>query len=169
MDNKDLNIQLADYRKILKSLAYRFTVDPDEIQDLVQETIFRALKYMDQFVHNPKVVSWLFVIMKNIYINQYRSLKQRYNYENHCLATYQNDGYQEAFVASNAEGNFIINDVTTVLDAMPKEHSDMFKKYLNGYKYKELSIQYDLPEGTVKSRIHVIRKQLQKKLEQYKY
>lgn len=169
MENKEWNMELANYRKTLKSLAYRFTVDPDEIQDLVQETILRALKYMDQFVHNPKVISWLFVIMKNIYINQYRTLKQRFTYENHCLATYNNDGYQEAFVASSAEGNFILNDVKTVLDTIPKDHGEMFRSYLNGYKYKELSVQYGLPEGTVKSRIHMVRKHLQKKLDQYKY
>ena len=73
MKDKAFNTQLIEYQKILKNLAKRFTKDQEAINDLVQETFIRAFKYMDQFFNNPRVVSWLFVIMRNIYINQYKS------------------------------------------------------------------------------------------------
>lgn len=49
MTNKDLNLEMLEYSSVLKNLAYKFTSDPEDIQDLVQETLLRALKYVDSF------------------------------------------------------------------------------------------------------------------------
>ncbi|WP_082021795.1 RNA polymerase sigma factor [Sphingobacterium sp. T2] len=73
---------------MLKNLAKKFTKDPDVTNDLVQETFIRALKYVDQFFDNPRVVSWLFVIMRNIFINQYKRLTYQQNYEDISLFYY---------------------------------------------------------------------------------
>lgn len=168
MENKELNLQLVQYRIALKNLAYKFTSDPDEIQDLVQETLLRALKYIDQFFQNPKIISWLFVIMKNIYINHYRNRQQQRMYKNHALSVFQDRGCLEPFTENTIEGKFILKDIKKALAQFPADHSDMFKQYINGYKYKELADIYGIPEGTIKSRIHIMRKNLQKKLALYR-
>ncbi len=168
MENKDLNLQLNEYRSVLKNLAYKFTNDPEDIQDLVQETLLRALKYIDQFFHNPRVVPWLFVIMKNIYINHYRHRKQKYRYENHKANEYQDLGCHEPFTENTVEKSLALEDVKQALTQLPKEHKEMFDHYINGYKYKELSDLYGIPEGTIKSRIFLIRKGLQKQFPQYR-
>lgn len=167
MKNKDLNIQLIEYRSILKNLAYKFTNNPDDIQDLVQETLLRALKNIDQFLHNPRIISWLFVIMKNIYINHYRRRKQQYMYENQKVNEYYDRGCFEPFTENTVEKSLALKDVQQVLNKLPKEHKEMFDYYLEGYRYKELSERYGIPEGTIKSRIFFIRKNLQKKFPQY--
>ncbi|HMR18831.1 MAG TPA: RNA polymerase sigma factor [Sphingobacterium sp.] len=168
MENRELNLQLVQYRVALKNLAYKFTSDPDEIQDLVQETMLRALKYIDQFFQNPKIISWLFVIMKNIYINHYRNRQQQRKYESHSMSTFQDKGCLEPFTENIIEGKLILKDIKKALAQFPSDHSDMFTRYINGYKYKELADIYGIPEGTIKSRIHIMRKNLQKKLALYR-
>jgi RNA polymerase sigma-70 factor (ECF subfamily) len=168
MKSNELNLQLVQYRITLKNLAYKFTSDPDEIQDLVQETLLRALKYIDQIFHNPKIISWLFVIMKNIYINHYRNRQQRQRYEHYSLASYQDRGCTEPFTENTIEGKFIMRDIKKALAQFPSDQSEMFNRYINGYKYRELADYYGIPEGTIKSRIHFMRKHLQKKLALYR-
>jgi len=163
MENKELNLQLTQYQPVLKNLAYKFTSDPDEVKDLVQETILRSLKYVDQFFHNPKIISWLFVIMKNIYINQYRSKQQKVVFENHKLASYRNDGCIEPSTTNSVESQLALQDILKTLDDLPATHCEIFLDFVNGYKYREIADIYGIPEGTVKSRIHFIRKNLQKK------
>lgn len=169
MENNALNLQMSQYRVALKNFAYKFSSDPDEIQDLVQETFLRALKQVDQFVQNPKIISWLFVIMRNIYINQYRHIQQRRKYENYTSSRWKDQGCLEPFTENTIEGKLILKDVHQVLSQFPTDHSAMFMQYVKGYKYKELADMYQVPEGTIKSRIHIIRKNLQKKLAHYQY
>lgn len=168
MENKDLNLQLIEYRSVLSKLAYKFTNDPEDIQDLVQETLLRALKYIDQFFHNPRVVSWLFVIMKNIYINHYRNSKHRHNYEQNRASEYHDLGCFEPFTENTVEKRLALKDVQYALTKLPIENQEMFDRYINGYKYKELAKIYGIPEGTIKSRIFLIRKNLQKQFPQYR-
>lgn len=167
MDSKNLNIQIGKYRTILKNLAYKFTNDPEDIQDLVQETLLRALKYIDQFIDNPRVVSWLFVIMKNTYINHYRTQQQKYLYENHQAADSRNVGQQEPFIESCVEKRLILEDIYYALNLLPAEHQEIFHAYVKGYKYRELAEMYAIPEGTIKSRVFLIRKKLQKQFPEY--
>jgi len=164
MDTREINTKIRECDLALRKLAYKFTKNPEDVQDLVQETLMRSLKYLDQFFQNPKVIGWLYVIMKHIYINQFRRQKQKYAYDNYKASESQNLGYLDTSDTNTAEGTFIINDVLKLLSQFPKQHEELFSKFIDGYKYKELSIYYDLPEGTIKSRIHVMKKSLRKKL-----
>lgn len=164
MKNVTLNHQLEDYTVVLKHLATRFTQDYDEIQDLVQETFIRAFKNMDQFFQNPNIVSWLFVIMRNTYINQYRHKQYRQSYEQHTLYQYQQAGCSEPYEEDGMEKKFILQDIQSLLKKMPGNYQELFNNYLKGYKYRELADLYGVPEGTIKSRIHLIRKNLQRKI-----
>lgn len=164
MKNVATDQQLEEYAGILRHLATRFTQDYDEIQDLVQETFVRALKYTDNFIENPKIVSWLFVIMRNVYINQYRNYQYRRNYEQHSANQYLQMSYSEPYVDDNMEKRFVLQDVQRHLNTMPENYKEIFTSYINGYKYRELADIYDIPEGTIKSRIHFIRKSIQRKM-----
>lgn len=164
MKDKAFNTQLIEYQKILKNLAKRFTKDQEAINDLVQETFIRAFKYMDQFFNNPRVVSWLFVIMRNIYINQYKRLSYQQNYDDISLYYYNQNTSTEPYSEDISDKRMMLGDISKILSDMPSTHGEMFNNYVDGYKYRELSEMYGIPEGTIKSRIHIIRKTLQKKL-----
>src|SRR5690606_32022576 len=111
---------------------------------------------------------WLFVIMKNIYINRYRNRQQQQRYESHAMSVFQDKGCREPFTENKIEGKLIMKDIKKALEQFPSDHSEMFTRYIHGYKYKELADIYDVPEGTIKSRIHIMRKNLQKKLAIYR-
>jgi len=164
MKNVTLNQQLEEYGDILRNLATKFTQDYDEIQDLVQETFARALKHMDNFFKNPNIVSWLFVIMRNIYINQYRHRQYRRTYEQYSASKYRQMSFSEPFTEDNLDKKFVLQDIQKLLSDMPDNYQEMFTNYINGYKYRELADIYDIPEGTIKSRIHFIRKNIQRKM-----
>lgn len=164
MKNITLNQQLEEYGDILRNLATKFTQDYDEIQDLVQETFARALKHMDNFFKNPNIVSWLFVIMRNIYINQYRHRQYRRTYEQYSASQYRQMSFYEPFTEDNLDKKFVLQDIQKLLSDMPDNYQEMFTNYINGYKYRELADIYDIPEGTIKSRIHFIRKNIQRKM-----
>lgn len=165
MESKEINVKIMECNIILNKLAYKFTSDPEDVKDLVQETLMKSLKYIDQYFHNPKVISWLYVIMKNVYINQFRRQKKhKYIFEHHKVNDYHQTGQLEASVNNQAEGVFIMNDILFLLNKFPTQHKEIFFKFIDGYKYKELSVHFDMPEGTIKSKIHLIRKDLRKKL-----
>lgn len=163
MKDKAFENQLVEYQGILKNLAKKFTKDAEAIDDLVQETFTRAFKYIDQFFNNPSVVSWLFVIMRNIYINQYKRMYFQQNYEDINLYYYNRNFCIEPS-EERADKKMILTKISKILDDLPESHGEMFNNYIKGYKYRELSEMYGIPEGTVKCRIHMIRKNLKKKL-----
>mgnify|MGYP000982300237 CR=1 FL=1 len=164
MNNVNVNTLILEYQPILQNLAKRFTKDQEAINDLVQDTFIKSLRYVDQFFHNPKIIPWLFVIMKNIYINQYKRIQNYQKYDKLFQNYLQQTSYSQIFGEKVPEQKMMIADVYHVLETLPESHTNLFKDYINGYKYRELSEMYQLPEGTIKSRIHVIRKTLIKKL-----
>jgi len=164
MKRKEINAKIKECDTILRKLAFKFTKDPEDIQDLVQETLMRSLKYIDQFLLNPKLISWLYVIMKNVYINQFRRQKQQYAYENFKSYEYYQMGFLEPAINTHQADQFNMGDILKMLYKFPLEHKEMFTKFMDGYKYKELSAHFDIPEGTIKSRIHEIRKCLRKRI-----
>lgn len=165
MKKQDFNQELKSYRAVLKQLAARFTRDQDEIQDLIQETFIRAFKYMDQFHKNPRVISWLFVIMRNIYINQYRRNQHSFAYHQYAAQPFQQVGLSEPFTEAVVDKKLMLKEIQNALNHMPPTYKELFNDYIDGYKYKELADIYGVPEGTIKSRIHHIRKNLIEKFQ----
>ncbi|MFU1856412.1 RNA polymerase sigma factor [Sphingobacterium sp. NGMCC 1.201703] len=164
MDNYNLNVLINEKRGMLNHFATKFTTDPDEKEDLIQETWIRALKSLDKFVQHPKLMSWLYVIMKHVYINKYRKTKRV-------------DEIQDTYVALESSNNIVHNkevnkfmaeDIEKAMCKLTPENYEIFRLFLEGYKYHEIAHYFNMPEGTIKTRIHVSRKKLQKQLKLYK-
>ncbi|TDS12949.1 RNA polymerase sigma factor [Sphingobacterium paludis] len=168
MNSLQLNRQIEDSRSILTNFAYKFTSDPDDVEDLVQETLIKSVKYADEYTNNPKLLSWLYVIMKNLYINNYRRKQKRSQYENAQIAELRDQGCTEPFARNNVEGKFTMGDIQFAMSKLSSENYEIFSMYVDGFKYKELAEHFDMPEGTIKTRIHHSKKILQKHLATYK-
>ncbi len=145
----------------LRNYAYRLTREKNAAMDLFQETAYRAFKNMHQFRKDSNLRSWLMTIMYNAFVNDYRKKKRMVNQidpqekdyllEN-CSLSVQNLGelridYEE------------INRLVQDLDA-PLRKS--FLMSYEGYSYKEISAELEIPVGTVKSRIFQARRKLQR-------
>lgn len=143
---------------VLKPHAMRLTRDVHDAEDLIQETVVRALIHKDKFQDGTNIRAWLFTIMKNIFINDYRKKSKR----NTVSDTTDNLFYLNASTTiSNAgERAFVMNDIRSALLKISNELRVPFLMHYKGYKYNEIAEQLNLPLGTVKSRIFFARKEL---------
>ena len=146
--------------------AIRLTSDPDNAQDLVQETFLKALTYSDKFTQNTNFKAWIYIIMKNTFINNYRrnmKIKNAFgtiNSEFH-LKIETDKGYP------SPESIYNSKEITKSIDALEDAYRIPFSLFLEGFKYKEIAEKLNLPLGTIKSRIFFSRKKLEKTLKEY--
>mgnify|MGYP003575018794 CR=1 FL=1 len=158
---------LNEHTPMLRSFAYRFTRDTEEVNDLLQDTMVKALRYYEKFETGTNLRAWLFTIMRNTFINDYRRNTRR----NELITTEEeiSSAHLSQSASSNAgEGKFAMADIQRALDSIPKQYSTPFIQYFEGYKYEEIANALDIPIGTVKTRIHMARQLLQKKLKPYR-
>ncbi|SKB37491.1 RNA polymerase sigma-70 factor, ECF subfamily [Sphingobacterium nematocida] len=163
MRTAELNLTITQNRPILNSIAQKFTSDPYEKEELVQETFIRSLNSLEKFIHNPKLVAWLFTIMKNIYINKYRRQAKYRSIE----ADIQNTPHFESISRNKGESKFVMEDIQGALSKLPESNYKAFTMFVEGYKYNEIADYLQVPEGTVKTRIHMARKLLKEDLKGY--
>jgi len=143
----------------LNSFAYNLTKSTDDAQDLFQETAFRALTNKEKFRPGTNFKAWMFTIMKNIFINNYRK-KVKANTiidstDNHF---YINSGKNVIF--NKAESNMLMQELETMIENLDESIRTPFMMHYKGFKYQEIADELELPLGTVKSRIFFARKAL---------
>ena len=142
---------LTEQRDALCRYAYLLTTDNNKADDLVQETFYKALKYRNRFQSNSNLKAWLFTIMKNTFINDYR----RQGRINSVI-----DADAHEFVVNNRksddnpERNFRLKEVNNMINSLDPAYKVPFLMYENGYKYQEISNELGLCLGTVKSRCY---------------
>lgn len=152
----------------LKPYAINLTKDIDDAQDLLQETVYRALINREKYSEGTNLKAWLFTIMKNIFINSYRRRTKR----NTIISTTDNLyllNIPHEITYNRAEGNFIMQDLKTAIADLNDDYRVPFMMHYNGYKYQEIADNLHLPLGTVKSRIFFARKELKRQLEMIGY
>ncbi len=161
----EFNQQLINQRVPLKNFAYSLTMSSEEAQDLVQETYLKALKYRDKFADATNLRAWLYTIMKNTFINTYRrSVKTRQ------IITQTDDlSYVRPAAGSyvpGADSQMNVKYITNAIESLNDDYKIPFVRYNDGYKYKEIADELNLPIGTVKSRIFLARKRLMDQLKE---
>jgi len=166
MENITLNNQICSYESSLQSFALKFTNDLDDAQDLVQDTIMKAIRCSALYKQGTNLRGWLYTIMRNTFINDYRRKSKRY------LLIETSDELSSAQLRHCAdinmgESNFVNEDIKRALTKLPEAHSMPFLKYFEGYKYHEIADELNIPIGTVKTRIHLARQQLKSALKMY--
>ncbi|TCC88033.1 RNA polymerase sigma factor [Pedobacter frigiditerrae] len=167
MQTFQLNDVLSEHRPHLRSFAYKFTKDDSEADDLIQDTMLKAMRYADKFIEGTNLKAWLFTIMRNTFINDYRKETRK-----NAVVT-QEDEISNAHLMTSAtkneaEGKFAMADIQKTLSKLPKCYYDPFIQYFEGYKYHEIAEDLNIPIGTVKTRIHMARQILQKQLKVYR-
>ena len=163
----EFNHQLLKYQNALGYFAKSLTSNNEEAKDLLQDTLLKAMTYKDKFVEKTNLKAWLYTIMKNTFINNYRR-KARANTimddtrELYFLNIPQDSGF------NSPEASYDIKEIETKISALEDEYKVPFQRYNQGFKYKEIADDLNLPIGTVKSRIFMARKKLMDSLKDYK-
>ena len=162
MDTK-FALDLTEARPLLRRLSRRFTQNAEECSDLVQETLLKALTYREKFRQDTNFNGWLYTIMRNTFINQYRR-KQRY----FPLTDSARESYflnvEDNHTFSSPERKYAWEDLWRNIDELKEELRTPFKLHTSGYKYHEIAQSLNIPIGTVKNRIFHARQLLQEKL-----
>jgi RNA polymerase sigma-70 factor, ECF subfamily len=148
------------YREQLRYYALSLTANLEEANDLVQETMLKAFTHESRFQPDTNLKAWLYTILRNIFINNYRrSIKFRSIVD---LGTDigQAELPQSSKDAFNPESAFRYKEIYSEMDALPEDFRIPLKMYFEGFKYKEIADELNLPIGTIKSRIFLARKQV---------
>lgn len=166
MQISDFTLRLNEHTRPLKAFAYQFTKDSNDADDLYQDTVLKAIRYLENFTEGTNLKAWLFTIMKNTFINDYRR-----EMRSSLLITKCEDlssvNLLKSAAKNKAEGKFVMSDVHKAMSRLPKEYAVPFISYFEGYKYHEIAEQLQIPLGTVKTRIHMAREILKKQLKVY--
>jgi RNA polymerase sigma-70 factor (ECF subfamily) len=151
----------ADY---LKPFALTLTRDFESAKDLTQETLYRALANKDKYNAGTNVKAWLYTIMRNIFINDYRKKARQNTVFDHTDNEFLLDHNQSA-VTNMAESIITLKEAQKAVESLPDIFKHPFVLYTEGYKYNEIASYLNEPLGTIKSRIHFARKLLKSLLE----
>jgi len=164
MTQKDFNETLALHSDFLKPYAHSLTKNTDDADDLYQETLFRALMNIDKFKLGTNLKAWLYAIMRNIFINDYRKRKKFGKTEGGV--TEQVMLYSGHINRDNTGWNSVrLQEVKKAVENLPDAYRESFELYYMGFKYQDIAGILDEPLGTIKSRIHFARKILASKLD----
>lgn len=162
----EFNQQITDLYKNLEYFALSLTQNEDDAQDLLQETYLKALKYRDKFVQPNNLKVWLFTIMKNTFINNYRRKVKARTIINSTDDLYYLNSHKETKFAS-PESDLNHQEITSQIESLDKDYRVPFEMHTRGFKYKEIAEELDLSIGTVKSRIFFTRRKLMKRLKDF--
>ncbi|MCH2084549.1 MAG: RNA polymerase sigma factor [Saprospiraceae bacterium] len=144
---------------LLHSFAYTLTKNVEDAKDLYQETAFRAMTNREKFRPGTNFKAWLFTIMKNIFINNYRKkTKANTIMDSTDNMYYINSG--SISISNGAESSIMMQELTKMIAGLDDSIKIPFLMHYQGYKYQEIADHLDLPLGTVKSRIFFARKEL---------
>lgn len=166
-DNSTFKQKLIGLQSNLFSFACRLTADRETAQDLVQDTTLKVLDNESKYVENVNFKGWVFTIMRNIFINNYRRQVRCATVVDSTEDLYHLNLSQESGLET-PEGSFTAKEITMSINAFRPEYKVPFSMYLAGYKYGEIAEKMKLPLGTVKSRIFFARKRLQEMLHEYR-
>ncbi|WP_301924364.1 RNA polymerase sigma factor [Ferruginibacter sp.] len=166
MATVDFNQLLVNNTEFLKPFAITLTRDNEVAKDLLQETMFRALANKEKYNVGTNIKAWLYTIMRNIFINNYR----RKSKQNTIFDSTPNEyllNYNQVTTANAAEGAIKLKDIQVAIHELPAIFRNPFMLYFEGYKYHEIAGMLSEPLGTIKSRIHFARKLLKEQVSRY--
>ncbi len=154
----------GDLVKMQEQLFYyalQLTEDREDALDLVQETSYKALKNRARLHNNEHIRAWLYTILKNTYINYLRS--SHYRQIVHDTDELNQFSYQIGELNEELPDQLLIKkELREMIKLLPGVYGKPIDMFLSGYSYKEISQQMNIPIGTVKSRIHLGKKQIRK-------
>lgn len=155
--------EIMQYESILRPFAFNLTKSREASEDLLQDTFYRALANAEKFSEGTNIKAWLFTIMRNIFINDYRRKQKSHTVTDTSENQYLLNSTKKV-EKNEAERNFLRQEIEKAMKDVSPDFTTPFMMYYNGFHYQEIAEHMNLPLGTVKSRIFFARKELQSRL-----
>ena len=146
---KFIESRLLSLQSNMLNFAYSLTNNRDDAYDLVQDTTLKILGNQEKYVENTNFKGWVFTIMRNIFINNYRRAARNATIidqteNSYHLSLSQDSGFD------TPEGSYTVTEITGVIDEFPEKYRKPFSMHIAGYKYEEIADEMQLPLGTIK-------------------
>lgn len=170
---QDFNQEMLPHLDAIYNFALRLTADPNDAEDLVQDTIVKAFRFFSSYEKGTNAKAWLFRILKNSYINNYRKKsKQPHQVDYSEVSQYYETVRSEQSETTDLEDlmyrEMMDDDVTTALTELPEDFRTVVLLCdVEGFTYEEIANMLDVPIGTIRSRLHRGRNLLRVRLMDY--
>ena len=158
MSTQEFNSLVIGNADGLRPFAITLTKDYEAAKDLCQETLCKAFTYRDKYEPGTNIKAWLFTIMRNIFINEYRRNARK-------KLVMEAVKQSATPYALSSEMSVRLREINSAIHYLPAIFKKASLLYLHGYKYHEIALALNEPLGTIKSRIHFAKKMLQKQID----
>ncbi len=180
LSNEELKERYREFEKeavphmdAVYNFALRMTGDEDDADDLVQETYLKAFRFFNKFEKGTNCKAWLFRILKNSYINDYRKqtkepTKIDYDDVQNFYETIKAEEVEIQHYEPDAFTNLLDDEISGAITELPEDfRTVIILSDIEGFTYEEIADFVDIPVGTVRSRLHRARKMLYAQLYDY--
>lgn len=170
---EDFEDEIIPHLDAMYNFALRLTSDPSDAEDLVQDTIVKAFRFFSSYEKGTNAKAWLFRILKNSYINNYRKQSKQPNQVDYDeVSTFYETIRAERTDTSDLEDkmfrDLIDDDISKALDELPEDFRTVVLLCdIEDFTYEEIANMLDVPIGTIRSRLHRGRNLLKAQLEEY--
>ncbi len=167
------NNEFLPHINSMYNFGYRLTLDRDDAKDLVQDTYLKAYRFIESFQKGTNAKAWLFRILKNSFINDYRKKSKEPNKVDYQeVETYYNSEEVDRQITPDLRveslKDMIGDEISNALNSLDVDFKTVIILCdLEGFKYEEMAKILDIPIGTVRSRLHRARNLLKEKLSEY--
>ncbi len=158
MSTQEFNSLVVTSAESLTPFAISLTRDHEAAKDLCQETLCRAFVYKEKYQTGTNIKAWLYTIMRNIFINDYRRNARK-------KLVMDTVSYFEPASTPAPGSTMYLKEIQVAIYNLPAIFKNACLLYFQGYKYQEIAETLNEPLGTIKCRIHFARKMLQKQIE----
>ncbi len=170
---EDFQYEVLPYLDALYNFALRLTSDPNDAEDLVQDSIVKAYRFFSSYEKGTNAKAWLFRILKNSYINNYRRVSkkpQQVDYDE--ISTFYETVRDERTDTTDMEDKMyrqlMDDNITGALESLPEDFRTVVLLCdVEGFTYEEIANMLDVPIGTIRSRLHRGRNLLKSQLAEY--
>lgn len=165
--------ELFPHLRALYNFAYRLTLQEDDARDLVQDTYLKALRFLDSFKKGTNAKAWLFRILKNSFINEYRKKRKEpakvdYQDVENIYNAEEGTAQMGELLRVDEFKNLVGDEISGAVNGLDEDFRTVIILCdLEGLKYEEIAEVLEIPIGTVRSRLHRARHLLREKLTAY--
>lgn len=170
---QDFNEEILPHLDSLYNFGLRLTSDPNDAEDLVQDTIVKAYRFFSSYEKGTNAKAWLFRILKNSYINNYRRQSKKphevdYDEVSSFYETIRAERTDSSDLEDKMFRELIDDELTAALDQIPEDFRTVVLLCdVEDFTYEEIANMLDVPIGTIRSRLHRGRKLLKAQLMEY--
>ena len=152
MEKVDFTQGILAIQPDLHRFAYKLTADRESANDLVQDCLLQALDNQEKFTYSKNLKGWMYTLMRNIFVNNYRRTVREMNLIDDSYSINQQHLIEDED-ADRFEFTYDMKQLYRVIHSIPEEMKVPFQMFVAGFKYREIAEKLGLPMGTVKSRL----------------